>query len=380
MYFPLSEEQEAVRDTARRYARERLARIQEEDERAGIFRREVVAEMGELGFFGAIIPEAYGGTNLGFLAAVLIVEELAAVSASYASHFVSQTAGPGLCIIRHGSEEQKERYVPLLVRGNYLGSFAATEPDAGSDVASMQMTAIRGGRGYILNGTKTWITNATIADICLVFAYTDKGRRHHGISCFLVDMGEAKGIIKRPIEKLGLSCSVTGEMVFQDVEVPGEALLGAEGEGFSILMEMLSITRLFAAARALGVSRACLEGSINYARQRRQFGKSIAEFQMIQEQIAQMYVEHEAARLLVYQAAANRDRGRGDLKEVATAKYMACEAAARAADMALRIFGAYGYALEYPVQRWLRDSRAFPITEGTSNIQKIIIARELLGL
>ena len=377
MYVELSQEQEFIRETARKFAEERIAPIQEADEKEGIFRRELVAEMGALGFWGAVIPEEYGGTNMGFLGAVIIAEEIARISASYAGHFVSQSVGPGLTILRQGTKDQQDKYVPGLVSGDIIGSFAATEPNAGSDVASMKTTANKTDKGFVLDGTKTWITNATVADLCLVFAYTDREKKHRGMSCFLVDMKKTPGITTRNIEKLGLSCSVAGEIVFQDVELPPESLLGEMGSGFTILMGMLNNTRLFAAARAVGLGRACLEASIKYAKEREQFGQSLSKFQMIQEQIAEMYIEHEAAKLLVYQAARNKDQGRPDEADVPVAKYSACEAAVRAADMTLRIFGSYGFSMEYPVQRFIRDSRAFHITEGTANIQKVIIARHL---
>lgn len=380
MFFQLSEEQRFVKDVAKRFAIERVAPVQEQDEKNGVFRREIVSEMGRLGFFGGVIPEEYGGTNIGFLGSVLIVEEIAKVSASYSSHLISQTVGPGLAILGHGTKTQIEKYLPGLMNGDLIGCFASTEPDAGSDVVSMKMKAIKNTKGFVLNGTKTWITNATVADLGLIFAYTDKEKRHHGISCFIVDLKKIPGITTRSIEKLGLSCSVVGEIIFEEVQLPSEVLLGNLGGGFKILMEMLSNTRLFAAARALGVGAACLEASIKYAKEREQFGQTIAKFQMIQEQIAEMYIEHEAAKLLVYQAALNKDNGRQDVGEVSVAKYFACEAGIKAADAALKIYGSYGFSMEYPIQRYIRDSRAFHITEGTANIQKIIISRSLWDL
>jgi glutaryl-CoA dehydrogenase (non-decarboxylating) len=380
MFFELSEEQRIIKDSVRKYALERIAPVQEEDERDGIFRREIISEMGKLGFFGGVIPEEYGGTSIGFLSSILIVEELAKVSASYASYNVSQTVGPGLAILKYGAKNQKDRYIPGLVSGDLIGCFASTEPDTGSDVASMKTTAVQNEKGYVLNGTKTWITNAPVADIGLIFAYTDMEKKHKGISCFLVEMKNTPGISTSHIQKLGLSCTVTGEINFQDVQVPSEALLGNLGEGFKILMVLLSNTRLFAAARALGLGGACLEASIKYSKGRKQFGEPISKFQMIQDQIARMYMEHEASKLLVYHAALNKDHGRNDPIEVSVAKYFACEAAVKAADAALNIYGSYGFSMDYPIQRYVRDSRAFQITEGTSNIQKMIVARHLLNV
>jgi glutaryl-CoA dehydrogenase (non-decarboxylating) len=378
MFFELSEEQRIIKDSVKRFAEERIAPVQEEDEKKGIFRREIVSEMGKLGFFGGVIPEESGGTNIGFLSSIIITEEISKVSASYGSHLISQTVGPGLTILKHGTKSQIERYLPGLISGDLMGCFASTEPDAGSDVASMKMTALKNEKGYILNGTKTWITNATVADVGLVFAYTEMEKKHKGISCFILDLKKTPGITTYPIEKLGLSCSVAGEITFEEVELPSESLLGNLGEGFQILMEMLANTRLFAAARALGVGGACLEASIKYAKAREQFGQSISKFQMIQDQIAEMYIEHEAAKLLVYQAALNKDKGRQDAIEVSVAKYFACEAGMKAADTALKIYGSYGFSMDYPIQRYIRDSRVFHITEGTANIQKVIISRGLL--
>jgi len=380
MFFELSEEQRMMKDAAGRFARERIGPIQEEDEKKGVFRREVVSEMGKLGFLGGVIPEEYGGTNIGFLSSIVIMEEIAKVSASYASHLASQAVGPGLALLKYGSEIQKRNYVPGLVAGDLIGCFAVTEPDAGSDVASMKTVATKNEKGFLLNGTKTWITNAPVADVGLIFAYTDMNLKHHGISCFVVQMKQTPGITTSHIEKLGLCCTETGEIFFEDVQLPPDALLGNLGGGYKLLMEMLGNTRLFMAARALGVGGACLEASLDYAKKRRQFGQSISKFQMIQDQIAEMCIEHEASKLLVYQAALNKDNGRSTPVEVSVAKYFACEAAAKAADMALRIYSSYGFSMDFPIQRYIRDSRAFTITEGTSNIHKVIIARHLLDL
>jgi len=380
MYFELSEEQKAMKELAAKYAAKTIAPIHEQDEVEGRFRPEIVKEMGELGFWGAIIPEEYGGTDSGFLSSILITEAISKVSPAYAGHFLNQTVGPGLTILNHGTEKQKQKYLPPLVNAELLGCFAATEPDAGSDLAAMSMTADEKEDGFLLNGTKNWITNATEADVGLVLAYTDKQKKHHGISSFIVELKNNPGIEMKSIEKLGQRCSKVGEISFVDAHVPKKSLLGSKGDGFKIFMGLLGYTRLFAAARALGLEEACLEQCVEYARTRVQFGKPIGKFQMIQEQIAEMHINHEASKMLVYQAAANKDRGGNDILEVSSAKYFACESAVKAADTAMKIFGAYGFSMEYPIQRYLRDSRAFVITEGSSNIQKVIIARKLLAL
>ena len=379
MHYELTEEQKAMKELATKYAVKTIAPIHEQDEAEGRFRPEIVKEMGELGFWGAIIPEKYGGTDSGFLSSVLITEAISKVSPAYAGHALTQTVGPGLAILDHGTEEQKQKYLPSLVSADLFGCFAATEPDAGSDLVSMKMTATEDGDGLLLNGTKNWITNAPEADIGLIFAYTDKARKHHGISCFVVDLKNNSCIETRATEKLGQRCSKVGEIIFSEARVPKDSLIGEKGNGFKILMGLLGNTRLFAAARALGLEEACLEKSIEYARTRVQFGKPIGKFQMVQEQIAEMYVNHEASRMLVYQAAANKDRGKNDILEVSTAKYFACESAVKAADTAMKIYGAYGYSMEYPIQRYMRDSRALVMTEGSSNIQKVIIARNLIA-
>ena len=380
MHYELTEEQKAMKELAAKYAAKTIAPIHEQDEVEGRFRPEIVKEMGELGFWGAIIPEEYGGADSGFLSSILITEAISRVSPAYAGHFLTQTVGTGLAILNHGTGEQKQKYLPHLVSARLLGCFAATEPDAGSDLVSMKMTATENGDGFLLNGTKNWITNAPVADIGLIFAYTDKAKGHRGISSFIVDLKDRPGIETRATEKLGQRCSKVGEIIFLEAMAPKDCLIGAKGNGFKILMGLLGNTRLFAAARALGLEEACLEKSIEYARARVQFGKPIGKFQMIQEQIAETHINHEASKILVYQAAANKDRGINDVSEVSTAKYFACDSAVKAADTAMKIYGAYGFSMEYPIQRYLRDSRAFVMTEGSSNIQKMIIARNLLAL
>jgi len=378
MTYDLTKEQKAMRDAAADYATNRIAPFHETDELEGKFRKEIVKEMGELGFWGTIIPEEYGGTNAGYLSSILITEAIAKVSPAYAGNFLTQTVGPGLAILKNGNEKQKRKYLPRLVTAELLGCFAVTEANAGSDIASMEMSASEMDDGYVLCGVKTWITNASESDIGLVFAYTDKAKIHHGISAFIVDMKNNERIKTTEFDKLGQRCSKVGEIIFNEAKVPKDSLLGEKGEGFKIVMGLLGNTRLFAAARGIGVAEACLDKCIDYAKKRKQFGKSIGEFQMIQEQIAEIFINLQAAKSLVYQAAANKDKGVNDILEVAAAKNFACETSVKAADVALKIYGAYGYSMEYPIQRYVRDTRGFIITEGSSNIQKMIIARQLL--
>jgi glutaryl-CoA dehydrogenase (non-decarboxylating) len=382
MDFELNEEQSAMQQVAREFAQKEIAPTIEHDEKEHRFRPELVRKMAELGFFGCVIPEEYGGNGAGHLASVIITEEIARVSASWGLPFNMQTMGPGLTILAWGSEEQKKKYIPALVDARMLGCFAITEPDTGSDVASMKTYAVEKDDCFVFTGSKTWISNAQVADVGLVFAYTDRQAepKHRGISAFIVELKNNPGIVTRPIEtKLGLHCAPTGTITFEEAKVPKTALLGKKGDGFKICMSMLDCTRLSSAARAVGVARACLEESVKYAKERKQFGQPIADFQMIQDQLATMKVEEDAARLLVWRAAAKKDRGERNSIEVSIAKYFAAETAVHAANTAVKIFGSYGYSSEYPVERYLRDSKSYQIVEGTSNIQKLIISSHLLG-
>ena len=379
MFYKLSNEQIALQELAEKYAKKTLESLQKEDDQAGIFRREIVEEMGDLGFWGSLTPEKYGGTDLGFFGTILMIEKIAAISPAYAGNFMTQN-GSSLPILKYGTKEQQKKYLPSLATAEILSCFAVTEPDAGTDIVSMKMVAEEDGDSFIINGAKNWITNAPVADIGLIFAFTDKTKKHNGISCFIVELKNNEGIKTTVVEKLGLRCSKVGELYFDSARVSSSSLLGKKGQGYEILMYLLGNTRLFAAGRALGLGEACLTECIEYAKTREQFGEPIGKFQLIQEQIAEMHISHAASRALVYQAALNKDKGLDNIADVACAKYFACESGVKAADTAMKIFGAYGYSMEYPIQRFVRDSRAFVITEGSSNIQKIIIARELLGL
>ena len=378
MDFDLDEELQAVQQAAREFAEKEVAPTVNEDDRAHRFRKDLVRKMGELGFFGCIIPEEYGGTDTGFLSLVIITEEIARVHSSLRVALNMQI-GPARAVYEFGNEEQKKRFIPPIVSAEWLSCFAITEPDAGSDVAAMRTRAVRTGDHYVLNGSKTWISNAQVADVGLVYAYTDPAAKHRGMSAFMVELRQP-GVTSRAIEeKLGAKASPTGELFFDNCKVPKENLLGKEGDGFKICMAELNTTRLSCGAGAVGLARACREASVQYANQRVQFGQKIGEFQMIQDTIAQMVVQEEAARLLIYRAATLKDKGRPSTLETSIAKYFAAEAAAFAADCAMKIYGAYGYSGEYPIERYFRDSRSYQIVEGSPNIQKIIIAQDALG-
>ncbi|MFH0811605.1 MAG: glutaryl-CoA dehydrogenase Acd [Pseudomonadota bacterium] len=380
MNFDLTEEQKTMMEVAKDFAEKEIKPTQEIDEKEHRFRPEICKKMAELGFFGCVIPEKYGGNESGHLCAALLTEEIARVSASWSLPFNMQAWGPAFTILEFGTEEQKEKYLPALVNADMLGAFAITEPNSGSDVAGMSTTATETDDGYILNGQKMWISNAQVADVALVYAYTDKAKKHRGISCFLVELKNTPGVKTAPIEtKLGLHCAPTGEISFEEAKIPKDALLGAKGDGFKICMWQLDNTRLGCAARGVGIARACHEESIKYALERTQFGQPIADFQMIQEQIAEMYVDYDAARLLVLRCAYEKDQGRRNTLSTSVAKYYAAETAVKAANTAMKIFGSYGYSSEYPVERYYRDAKSLQVVEGTSNIQKIIICRNVLG-
>ena len=377
MDFDLSDELVAAQELARDFAEKEIGPTAAKDDKEHTFRRDLVSKMGELGFYGCVIPESYGGNGLGFLALALITEEIARVHSAMRV-FMNMQVGPALTLLRFGSEELKKRWIPPLIRGESVGCFAITEPDAGSDVAAMRTTAVRDGDSYTLNGSKIWISNAPVADSALIYAVTDRSQKHRGISAFYADLHQP-GVSRRALDALGVHASPLGELTFENFRVPAENLIGKEGEGFKICMWQLNQTRLSCAAGALGVARAAKEAAVSYANQREQFGQKIGQFQMIQDVIAQMVVHEEAARLLVYRAAWLADRGQPNNLEVSIAKYTAAEAAAYAADGALKILGAYGYSTEFPVERYLRDSKSYQIVEGSSNIQKIIIAQDALG-
>ena len=293
-----------------------------------------------------LIPEEYGGNGLGFLAHALISEEIARIHSAIRV-YLNMQAGPAVTLFEFGNEEQKKKYIPGLLSGESMGLFAITEPDAGSDVAAMKTTAKREGKGYLLNGTKIWITNATVADAGVIFAYTDRSQKHRGMSAFYVDLNQP-GVSRRDLDKLGAHASPTGELTFENFEIPQENLIGQEGDGFKICMRHLNHTRLGCAAGAIGLAKAAREAAVSYANQREQFGQKIGQFQMNQDLIAQMVVQEEAARLLVYRAACLADRGRPYNLEVSIAKYAAAEAAAFCADAALKFLALMVIQLNFP--------------------------------
>lgn len=377
----LSEDHIMLRDMVRKFAANEIAPVVDKDENEHRFQRELVNQMAELGLFGCPVPEEYGGNGMGFLAHAIVTEEIGRVSGSLRVAFNMQTMGTAMSILKWGSEELKKKYIPELMSAKLLGCFGITEPDAGSDTAAMSTTAVRDGDEYVLNGRKMWITWCPVADMSVIFAMTDKKAKHRGMSVFVMDM-DSPGVSTIAIkEKLGIWACPTGEIIMEDVRVPAKHLLGQEGGGFGYLMKELISTRLSAAAGAVGACQAALDEAIKYATERSQFGRPIAEFQMVQEVIARMVAETEAARALVWRCAIQKDRGLvNNMRETVLAKYYACKAADEVPNLALEVLSAYGYSNEYPIARILRDGKVYKILEGATNIMKMILATDALGI
>ncbi|HET56832.1 MAG TPA: acyl-CoA dehydrogenase [Deltaproteobacteria bacterium] len=382
MDFALTEEQRMLQDMGKNFAESEIAPYVEEDEKNQHWRREIFDKMAELGFFGFSIDEQYGGNGMGFLEGALIIEQVAKVHTSWRMPFNMQDWGPALTIQKFGTKEQKEQYIPKFVSGEYVGNFAMTEADVGSDVAAMTTHAEDRGDHFVINGSKMWITNGTVADYGLLYVNTTKGGGAKGVTCLIVDYN-LPGITRAKIhDKFGLLGSNTGEITFEDVKVPKDAVLGGPeniNNGFKVCMIQLNATRLGCAAGALGLSAACLEASINYANERSQFGKPIGRYQLIQQQIAEMKIEHEALAALVFKAAWLKDKGLPNQMETSMAKLFSAKAAVHAANECMKLFGSFGYSLEYPCGRFLRDSKQFETLEGTSNMHTLIVANAALG-
>ena len=382
MQFALTKDLEMLRKSVREFAAKKIAPYANEwDENHYFPYKEVIKPMGELGFFGTVIPEEYGGEDMGWLAAMIVTEEIARASSSLRVQINMQTLGCAYTIFKYGTDDVKKKYVPKLVNADYVGGFGITEPDAGSDVMAMASTAEDKGDHWLLNGSKTWISNANVADAIIYYAYTDKAQGSRGLSAFVVEMKNFNGIKTSKLEKMGSHSSPTGEIFLTDTRIPKENILGKPGDGAKIVFSSLNQTRLSAAAGGVGLAQACLDTAIKYCNQRKQFGKPIGEFQMNQDMIAQMSTEIEAARLLVYKAAWVKDQGNlNNGLDVAQAKYFAGEVATKCANYAMRILGAYGYSTEYPVARFYRDAPTYAMVEGSANICKMIIALDQLGV
>jgi len=337
--------------------------------------------MADLGLFGTVIPEEYGGNAMGWLAAAIITEEIARASSSLRVQINMQEIGCAYTIYRYGTEELKKKYIAKLVSAETLGAFAITEPGAGSDVMAIKSTAEDKGDHWLLNGTKTWISNATVGGINIYYAYTDKSAGGKGLSAFVVELDNFNGITVTDLDKMGSRSSPTGEIILEDTRVPKGNILGKPGDGTKIVFGSLAQTRLSAAAGGVGLAQACLDTVTKYAMERQQFGQPIGHFQMNQDMIAQMVAEIEAVRLVVYKAAWQKDQGNlSNNLEVAQAKYLAGELAYKCSQYAMRILGAYGYSTEYPVARYFRDAPTYAMVEGSANICKFIMAQDQLGI
>ena len=383
MDFGLSEELVMLQNMDRAFAAGKIAPFADEWDAKHYFPyEEAVKPMGELGLFGTVIPEEYGGNGMGWLAAMIITEEIARASSSLRVQINMQELGCAYTIYRYGSEELKKRYIPRLVSAEILGAFAITEPQAGSDVMAIKSTAEDKGDHWLLNGTKTWISNATVGGINIYYAYTNRSQGARGLSAFVLELDDkSNGITVTDLDKMGSRSSPTGEIILENTKVPKENILGKPGDGAKIVFGSLAQSRLSAAAGGVGLAQACLDAVTKYAMEREQFGQAIGYFQMNQDLIAQMVTDIESARLMVYKAAWQKDQGNlNNNLEVAQAKYLAGELAYKCSQYAMRILGAYGYSTEYPVARYFRDAPTYAMVEGSANICKFIIAQDQLGI
>jgi alkylation response protein AidB-like acyl-CoA dehydrogenase len=379
--FDFTEEQLAIRDTVRRYAREKIAPIAAEHDAAGEFPSATVKELSEMGIFGIGFPEDEGGMGGDTLSYILAVEELSRVDGSHGITLAAHCSLGVWPIYAFGTPEQKAKYMPKVCSGEYLSSFGLTEPEAGSDAGGTRTVAVRDGEAWVINGSKQFITNATHAGVLVITAKTDKeAKGSRGISAFLVETDAPGFGLGKKEDKLGLRASDTRALVFEDCRIPQDALLGEEGRGFPIFMQTLDGGRISIAALALGIGQGALDEAVKYSQERRQFGRAICDFQMIQTYLADMHTELTAARHLTYHAARLKDAKRRHSIESAMAKYYASTAAMKATCLAIQIHGGYGYTKDYPVERYFRDAKLCEIGEGTSEIQRIVIARELLKM
>ncbi len=379
MEFALTEEQRMIQEMVRRFAENEIAPIADEIDRTERFPAETLKKMADLGLMSMLVPAEAGGTGMGAVAYSLALAE---IGAACASHAVTTSVTNMVCegIYRFGSAEQRERYIPKIASGEYpAGAFALTEPNAGSDAGSLRATAERDGDGYVLNGTKIFITSGTYAGVVMVAAKTDKDAGKRGMSVFLVEAGTPGFKVGRKEEKLGQRASDTVELVLENCRVPATALLGREGDGFKVMLSSLDGGRVGIASNSCGLARAALASATNYARERKQFGKAIADFQAIQFKLADMATQLDAARLLTLRAAQKKELGQNYTQEASMAKVYATEMVQRVCREALQIHGGYGFVREYPVERYLRDSMAVTLYEGTSEVQRLVIARNLLG-
>ncbi|MDZ7318247.1 MAG: acyl-CoA dehydrogenase [candidate division KSB1 bacterium] len=378
MDFNLSEEQLMLRDSMRDFAKERLAPLAEEADQQGFIHPEIIKELADLGYCGICTPPEYGGAGFDTVCYALAIEEVSKVDASVGVMLSVTNSPVQLPILEFGSEFLKQKYLPKLASGKSIGAFCLTEANAGSDAANIKLSAELNGDRYVLNGIKQFITNGTIADIFIVFGVTDKSAGSKGISAFVVEKNFPGLKIGKIENKMGLKASSTTEIIFENCQVPKENLIGEPGQGYKIALATLDHSRIGIAAQALGIAEGAFEQALEYSKQRVQFGKPICQFQAIQFMLSDMATDIEAARFLIYNAAWRYDQKQRVSKEVSMAKLFASEMAFRVVHKALQIHGGYGYMKEYPIERMYRDQRATEIYEGTSEVQRIVIANQLL--
>ncbi|HEY8866959.1 MAG TPA: acyl-CoA dehydrogenase family protein [Solirubrobacteraceae bacterium] len=380
MDFDLTDEQKLVRETARDFTNGEIVPRARENDRNHHFDVELVRKIADQGYLGAIVPRDYGGAGLDYVTYGLIVEEVGRGCSAMRTVISVQTSLVCSSILRWGTEEQKQKYLPELCSGEWLGCFGLTEPDTGSDAANQKTRARKIDGGWSISGSKMWISMGNFAKVALVFAQTHPELKHRGIACFLMDT-EHPGYSSQVIEgKMGLHGSDTASMSFDEVEVPDDALLGEVGEGFKIAMSSLDSGRYSVAAGCVGICQGCVDESVSYAKQRRQFDRPIASFQLVQAMIADMVVDTDAARLLVWRAGFLKDAGKPNTTETSIAKLYATEAAVKCANTAIQVHGGAGYVDDHPVERYFRDVRVTTLYEGTSQIQKLIIGRAATGI
>jgi alkylation response protein AidB-like acyl-CoA dehydrogenase len=380
MDLELTDEQRLIRETAREFTDNEIVPRARDNDRNEHFDLELIGKLADQGYLGAIVPREYGGAGLDYLSYALIVEEVGRGCSAMRTVVSVQTSLVCSAILRWGTEEQKQEYLPRLCSGEWLGCFALTEPDTGSDAANQRTRARRTDSGWIINGAKMFISMGNHARVALVFAQTDPEKRHRGIACFLVDTDQPGYQPQAIHHKLGLRGSDTAEISLDDVEVSEGAMLGKVGDGFKVAMSALDSGRYSVAAGCVGICQGCLDASVTYAKDRHQFGRPIASFQLVQEMLADIALETEAARMLVWRAGYLKDSGQPNTTETSVAKLYATEAAIRCANTAIQVHGGSGYVDDYPVERYLRDVRVTTLYEGTSQIQKLIIGRALTGI
>src|SRR3954451_4300246 len=378
MDFEYTPEQIQLRKAVREFAEAEIAPHVMEWDEAQTFPLEVIKKLGALGYMGSIFPEELGGAGLGYIEYSIIVEELSRVDGSVGIIVAAHTSLCSNHIYKTGSDEQRKRYIPKLATGEWIGCWSLTEPEAGSDAAGTRSTAVLKDSQWVLNGGKTFTTNAHYADVCVAMAVTDRGASQHGISAFILEKGTAGFKVGKKENKLGMRASATGEVLFSNCRLPWEQLLGKAGEGFVDSLRILDGGRISIAALSLGIAQGAFDAALKYSKQRKQFGRFISEFQAIQDKLANMATDIEAARWLTYCAGARKDAGRRVTKESAMAKLFASEMAVQVADQALQIHGGYGFIKDYPVEKFYRDVKLCTIGEGTSEIQRLVIARQLL--